>query len=746
MSTTLAPPTPATGAMLPPSLLPKAADSAPPDTAEDTEAASESQKPPESEHAALLKRWARVVNIADEFFDREGDTNAELDKLQMRVSREYEVDKQSCADYLEKYQKWLDFAMQITEEKTYPWPRASNIIYPLLSSAAIQFAARAYPSIIRDKDVVKGQIVGDDKGTPTPDPATGGQLQINGQPQWVSPPGAKKIKADLVGRHMSWQLLTEQEEWEPQTDRMLIVLPIVGTMFRKSFFDPNLRRNVSETVDATRLCVNYHARSFETAPRKTEIFELYPWQIEERIRSKIFLDRDYGSDTNEHSAEDEDSPVTFLEQHRRYDLDDDGYAEPVIVTIARDSGKLARIRAGWETSGVEWTRDDRIRRIEPVEYYTKFGFIPSPASCVYDIGFGHLLFPINEAINTSLNQMFDAGHLQNVGGGFIGSGLSINTGAVRFQVGEYKPVNTMGGNIRDQVFTLPFPGPSQVLFALVQFLVEAGKEIAAVKDVMVGDMPGDNTSGITTLAVIEQGLKVYSAIHKRILRSLGYEFRKLFRLNRLYLPLEGGWMDGDEWKSITRADYAKSAGVAPVSDPQMVTDMQRLGRAQFLMQFKDDPLFDGRKIRIAILDAALIPDAEGYLARQQPQDPKVMLKGRELDIREAHEHAEAFLRKRHDSVTMIKDIAQAELFLAQARKLDNDAQLGWVEQHLERLKLEYDAAAASSAGSDTGEGGPAAPGGTQPPAIPGMAPPPGNPAAAAGLSASMAGGAGAATP
>lgn len=689
----------------------------------------------DSDHLRQLRRWARAKNIVDEA-DFE---DAEIERIAHVVTRDYKIDEDSRSEYMEKYKSWLDFAMQVVEKKTYPWPDASNIIYPLLSSAAIQFAARAYPSIVRDQGVVKGEVVGNDSGTPVPDPTQGGQQMVkDGQPQWIIAPGEKAARAGLVGRHMSWQLLTEQEEWEPQTDRMLIVLPIVGTMFRKSMFEPTLRRNVSETVDATHLCVNYRARSFETAPRKTEIIELYPWEIEERIRGEIFSDQSYGADMDQADQQDEESPVTFLEQHRRMDLDGDGYAEPYIITVARDTHRLARIRAGYDVDEIKWTASGKVRRIKQVDYYTKYGFIPSPGSNVYDLGFGHLLFPINEAINTSLNMMFDAGHLQNAGGGFIGSGLSINTGDVQFSVGEYKPVNTMGGSIRDNVFPLPFPGPSQVLFELVKFLVEAGKEVAAVKDIMTGDMPGDNTSGITTLAVIEQGLNVYSAIHKRVHRSLGYEFRKLFRLNRLYLPRESGWAEGMVWNAITREDYAKTSGVAPISDPQMVTDMQRLGRAQFLLTFKDDPLMNGREIRIRMLEAANIPEPEKLLAPAPPPDPKVMLKTRELDIRQARETADLLLRQHKDKAAMVRDIAQAELFLAQARKLDNDAQLGWVEQHLERLKLEADAAFQSTAGNDDAD--PATGAGANPPAIPAMAPPPGNPHAAAGISAAMGGG------
>lgn len=656
------------------------------------------------EHYEMLARWQRSKNIADE---RDAPDDQELNKLTMRVGQDYEIDERSRVEWREKYKKWLDFAQQVVEEKQYPWPKASNVIYPLLTTASLQFAARAYPAIIRDSAVVKGKVIGDDNGKPAVDPQSGQPIMLPGpqpdappQPMWALEPGAKQVRADLIGRHMSWQLLDEQEEWEPQTDRLLVVLPIVGTMFRKSYFDPALGRNVSETVDAIDLCVNYKAKSFETAPRQTEMVRLYPWEIEERIRSGLFLDEDYGRDLNTAGNEadrtpvaqdDDDAAVTFLEQHRRWDLDGDGYAEPYIVTVSRDSKKLARIRAGFDMEGILWGRRGMIVRVEKVQYYTKYGFIPSPDSVVYDLGFGHLLYPLNEAINTSLNQMFDAGHLQNVGGGFIGSGLSVNAGAMRFAMGEYKPVNVVGGAIRDNIYTMEFPGPSQVLMMLLQFLVEAAERVASVKDVMVGDMPGDNTSGITTLAVIEQGLKVFSAIYKRIYRSLGYEFRKLYRLNRLYMPGQQGFGRADGWEQIKQSDYEFGSGVEPISDPQMVTDMQRLGRAQFLLNFKDDPLCNGAAIRAEAFQAAMIARPERFLvANPQPPAP-IALKSRELDIRERREMTDLQLRGTRDRAQMIREVAQAELFLAQARKLDNDAQLGWVEQHIERLKVEVDA-------------------------------------------------------
>ena len=697
------------------------------------------------ELADQLMRWIKMPNIAEDQSIPE-DT---LNTIANRVKQDYDLDEESRAEWKSAYEKWLDQAMQIAEEKSYPWPGASNVRYPLLTNAAIQFAARAYPSIVRDRNVVKGTVIGDDKGEPVIDPNTGQQAQMPGpggqmQPVWKVPPGAKATRADNIGRHMSWQLLDEQEEWEPQTDRMLIVLPIVGTMFRKSYFDPGMQRNMSETVTALNLCINYKAKSFETAPRVTEIIDLYPHEIEEKIRAGIFIDQFYGE--NFDAGQDQEAVVTFLEQHRRWDLDGDGYTEPYIITIARDSCKLARIRAAYDEETVFFSAvDHRIRKIDPVKYYTKYGFIPNPMSNVYDVGFGHLLNPINEAINTTLNQMFDAGHLANAGGGFIGSGLSINTGAVRFQIGEYKVVNGLGGSIRDSILPLPFSGPNPVLFSLLQFLMEAGKQIAAVKDVLSGDLPGDNVSAVTTMAVIEQGLKVFTAIHQRIHRALKSEFKKLFRLNRIYLPVQTGYRMGDVWHEITQADYQAGAGIEPVSDPRMITDMQRLGRAQFLMQFMNDPWFNGREIRRRILEASLIDNSDALMVEQPPADPQAMaaqadlkLREAELQIRAAHEQADVQIRRGKDKADEIRILTQGILNLANAAKADAQVDQGWVAHNIAMLKLQVDALNAGSDQPDVnpatiaglpgapqpnGGGGPGAPGG----AVPGVAQSPGQP-------------------
>lgn len=752
-----------------------------------------------SEHVRRFARWIVRKNIADEL--EEGERQALADQ----AKRDFNLDDETRADWKTKYQEWMNFALQVADPKSYPWPDASNVCFPLITIAALQFNARAYPAIVQGRNVVKGTVLGDDRGIPLmqppqlppgmqqgapgqpgqpggpggpgggglplpggppglaaggppggmPSPAMaaqpspagapagsppgappapgnvgpggmGGQQATtpDGRPLWLVPPGAKQARADKIGRHMSWQLLTEMSEWEEQTDRLLLMVAIAGTVFRKSYYDPKQRRNVSEMVPATRLCINYKAKSFETAPRLSEEIDFYPWEIASNIRSGLWLDYgDEGYGTNSDVNQDEQAPVTFIEQHRRYDLDEDGYDEPLIVTFARDSGKLARITVGFDQDCIEATDDGEVSEIRQITYYTKYGFIPNPDSGPYDLGFGSLLYPINAAVNTTINQMFDAGHLQIAGGGFIGGGVSINAGSVRFMTGEYKVVTTQGRALRENLVPLEMPGPNVVLFQLLQFLVETSKDIGSIRDVLQGQIPGANVPGILGLAVIQQGLKVFNAIFKRIHRSLRQEYEKLFRLNRLYLPDEADFRIGSEYFQITRMDYGRAAGVEPVSDPDMVTDTQQMAHANFLLQFAGDPFFDGREIRLRALQAAQTPQIDKLLAAQAPPNAAIIqqaatlqiqkeqvdiaahmaeLRNKELDIRQAREAADLMIKRGRDKANEIKDLTQAILNLANARKADAEVDQVWVEHQINALKHQVELL---NAQSDTGPSG-----------------------------------------
>jgi chaperonin GroES len=319
---------------------------------------------------------------------------------------------------------------------------------------------------------------------------------------------------------------------------------------------------------------------------------------------------------------DEDGHFEFLEQHCWYDLDGDGYKEPYIVTVLKDTSEVARIIARFDEDGIYLNSKGEISKIVPVEYFTKFAFMPNPDGGSYDVGLGMLLNPINETVNTVLNQLLDAGTLANTGGGFLGNGLKMKGGPARFVPGEFKPVDTSGGKISDNIYHMQFPGPNAVLFNLLGMLIEAGKDISSVKDILTGDQQVNQTA-TTTLALIEQGQKVFSAIYKRVHRSLKQEFKKLYRLNKLYLQPEDYYRFQDKVEPIYLEDYqGDDTDVAPVSDPTLVSDAQELTRAEALMKFVGDPLFDQMELRRKYLKALKEQDIDILLVKEPPQSPE----------------------------------------------------------------------------------------------------------------------------
>jgi len=568
----------------------------------------------EEQHQTLL-RWAdprQSPNIAAEL------EKHRLDPLGNRILEEIQIDETSRADWLNRSKGAMDLAMQIVKPSSNaPWPNSSNVNYPLMTVAAHQFAARAYPAVIADQNVVRGVVHGDDDGIPQIDPDGQPMQGPDGQPLFARQPGELRLRADRIGHHMSYQLLEEQPEWEPETDKLLHILPIVGCAFRKTYFDPGEGRNMSVLVYPKNLIINYWAKSIYLAPRVTEEIEIYPYELEEMKRAGIFLDRDYGPPDGD--TQDKDSPHKFYEQHRRLDLDGDGYTEPYIVTSHKETGKIARIHARYDAAGIKFNQAaGQITKIVPTHYYTPYEFFPNPEGGVYGVGFGQLLAPINKSVNTTLNMMFDAGHLQVAGGGFIGKGLSMHSGMVKLAPGRYKTVNALGSTVRDAIVMLDHKGPSPVLFQLLGTLIEAGNDIASIKDVLTGDQTASNVPATTILAIIEQGLKVFTAIFKRVHRSLKSEYDKIYRLNTIYLEDQSSYRVGEETRMIRRDDYVRGAGIKPVSDPKHVSDMQKLGRAEFLKGFAGDEYIDQMELRRRLLDAADVEDIEDLMSEPKP--------------------------------------------------------------------------------------------------------------------------------
>lgn len=544
-------------------------------------------QPNSPDPVAFLRSIVRSPNIVPML-------DADLVKrVGMEVTRGYECDKSSRSEWEKQTKTAVDLALQVVQEKSWPWPKAANIKYPLITTAAIQFSARSYPAIINGSDVVRGEVLGPD------------------------PEGSKKERADRIARHMSYQLLEQIKSWDEDEDKLLLSMAIVGCAFRKTYFDTMLGIPCSDLVYAADLVYD-HATPWERLRRKTHLLNLYKNDVIERVRGGIFTEIELGLPEN--ASSDEDSCYQFLECHCFFDLDGDGYKEPYIVTVKKDSSEVVRIIARFDEDGIYLNDRGEITKILPVEYFSKFSFMPNPDGGSYDVGLGALLNPINEAINTIFNQLMDAGTLANTGGGFIGGSLKMKGGSARFSPGEFKPVDT-NGRIADSIYHMQFPGPSPVLFQLLGMLIQSGKDISSVQDIMVGQQSRNETA-TTTLALIEQGQKVFSAIFKRVHRGHKEEFKKLFRLNRLYLLPQDYFKFQDRVEQIYLDDYqGDETDVSPVSDPTLASDGQILARAEALLKFVGDPLVDQVEIRENFFSAIKVPNVERFIKKDQPQIP-----------------------------------------------------------------------------------------------------------------------------
>lgn len=503
----------------------------------------------------------------------------DLDKIGNRCWELYDADETSRERWLRRNENAMDLAMQLQKEKSYPWPNCSNITFPLVTIAAMQFHARAYPALINGRDIVQMRVFGND------------------------PKNVSHEAAEAIGKHMSWQVLEEDQAWEEEMDRALLNIGVVGCGFKKSYFDAELGHNVSKFVEARNLVINYYARSVEGQQTKTEKINLSRNDIYTKVQTGVYRDvledawyqtqvtpPDSGSSAQDNrerrtgidkpSQPDWLNELPCLEQHVCLDLDCDGYSEPYIVTLTEQDHKVLRIVPRirrWEditfTDGGK-----RIVSIQAEEYYTKYSFIPSPDHSIYDIGFGILLGPLNESVNSAINQLFDSGTLSNTAGGFLGRGAKLKGGRYMFEPFSYQRVDATGDDLRKNILPLEVRQPSAVIFQLLSFIVNYAERISGSTDMMVGENPGQNTPAQTSQAMIEQGSKVYSAIFKRVWRSMKWEFVKLYNLNATFLPSSVNFGDGN---TVKREYYRMAAAsqLRPSADPTIASEGQRFARA-----------------------------------------------------------------------------------------------------------------------------------------------------------------------
>jgi chaperonin GroES len=598
-----------------------------------------------------------------------------LNTISYNVWKGFSADKESRSQWEKRTEEAMKLALQVAEAKDFPWPGASNVKFPLVTIAALQFHARSYPVLINGETPVHCRVIGDD------------------------PTGAKDARAQRVGNFMSYQILEQDTTWESEMDRVLISQPIVGCAFKKSYFDPILKHNVSEHILAKDFVVNYWTKHLDTSPRITQIQYFSSNDIYERVARGLFLEmkepgrpaaipqsnmtlaQNKAQGMNAPDSIDDTTPFEILEQHTFIDFDGDGYAEPYIVWMRADTKQILRIVARYFSTSIERDADGNILRITPETYFTKFPFIPSPDGGFYDLGFGSLLGPLNQSIDTLLNQLIDTGTMANTAGGFLSRGIKLRGGNYNFAPLEWKHVDTTGDDLRKGIMPLPVREPSQVLFTLLNLLINYGERIGGSVDILSGQNPGQNTAAETTRTMAEQGMKIFSGIFKRTYRSLKDEFRKLYRLNQLYLD---GIIDynSDTGSNFIDADDFSGpvSDVRPAADPNIVSDTQRVTQATALLQLATTTpgmnMYEVQKNYLKAMKVSniemILPDPKGPNAIKPGPSEKVQIEM----MKQQSKQADAQLQFKTAMMKMMKDV---ELNQAKIHKLEADAILA-IEQ------------------------------------------------------------------
>ena len=602
---------------------------------------------------------------------------AALTKIGDECKSGLEIDEDSRAEWMEKNERAMELALQITHERTFPWEGASNMVFPLITTGALQFNARALPAIIPGNNIVKCRVNGDDSGVFQVQTGPDGQPVVNpqtGQPvtQQVVAPGAKAAQASRVSQHMNWQLLDQMTEWEGDTDTLLLYLPIAGCAFRRMWYDPAKGRPCSRWIPATNLIVNMKARSIETAPRVSEEFSLYPYEIVEKIRSGHFYYegddplRDFGGMEEDEDSEDTQPSIVFVEQHCRIDLDEDGYPEPYTVIFHKETGQVVRIVARFAEADIEYDGFDVVR-INTMHEYIKYDFIPNPNNEFYGIGFGWLLGPINDQVNTTINQLNDAATLQNMPMGFLGRGLRLKGGDMKFEPGEFKQVDNSGGSLRENIFQLQLAPPSQVLFQLLGLMINSGQDISSVKDIMMGNA-SQNIAPTTALTLVEQGTTQFNSIFKRVHRALKQELSLLFNINGRTLNEREYFTFFDSQEQVSVSDYdASTLNVTPVTDANMAARALKQQKSQSLMQIAQ--MFPDRLNRDMILadllEAAEIENPQEYIL-PPPQPPQPSLDEQAKMMRAETDRFRAETDREAAGAAAILDLMQAMKAKAEA--------------------------------------------------------------------------------
>lgn len=508
--------------------------------------------------------YASMVNIAEELDEDQ------LQEIAETVVTGFEEDMRASQEWRDNAERALELASLKREPKHYPMPNSSNVKHPLITEAANQFTARTLPELIKSGEVAKYKIIGRD---------------IN---------GAKDRLGKRITTHLNYQILTIMDNWMEDHDRLLMHLSIVGTVFSKTWFDPIEGINKSNFLRYDEIIVNNSIASIESAERISHLIYLTENELVEHQRYGLFSEID-----DEKIEEDESDTVNaqeLIEQHCFLDLDEDGYKEPYIVTLHKQSNTVVRISPRFNEQSIILSDDRKeVKKIFGRNYFSDYHFIHDPAGGFLSIGFGTLLLDLTESVNTVLNQLLDAGRLANIQGGFISAGLRKRAKTIDHEPGEWLTMESVDGTgLKNNIVPLNYKEPSMVLFQLLGLLIESGKSLTSTTEALTGTADSTNVSPNVMMSLVQQGLKVFTAIQRRVFRGYGKEFQKLIDLNRVHLDykeyieiLDPTLEERDEMVDAEGniTDYLKAGlDIIPVADINTATEAERYARSQSELQ------------------------------------------------------------------------------------------------------------------------------------------------------------------
>ena len=574
-------------------------------------------------------------NIEDEFYSNlaEQIEEDELISIGEEVYEKYEADKESRAEWESMFERGFDLLGLKLEETTEPFEGAATAVHPLLIESAVKFQSRASQELFPSSGPVKAQVLGD--------------VTVD-----------KQRQANRVQNFMNYQMTEQMPEYFDEFERMLFHLPLIGSSFKKIYYDASLERPVSEFVPIDQFYVSYYATDLRRADRYTHVLYRSPREIANAMYSGMYAEIDLPdayipeqSDLTQKMdtvlglspSSDTDMQYVLLEQHCYLDIEGLGYECPYIVTIEETSRKVLSIRRNWN-------EDDKTKQKKM--FFTHYRFVPGFG--FYGLGLIHFLGNLTMSATAAMRNLIDAGQFANLPGGFKAKGVRVVGDNDPIAPGEFKEVEATGMDLSRSIVPLPYKEPSGTLFQMLQFVAGAGQKFADTTEQVITE--GSNYGPVgTTMALLEASSKFFSAIHKRLHKSQRDEFKILARINYESLPPKYPYDVPGISEAVFKRDFDGRVDVLPVSDPNIPSSAHRLMMAQMVMQqAQQSPpgMFNMEELNRTLLNAANIPNLDRILPEKpqaQPLDPVTDIEAATKGL-----PIKAFAGQNHDAHIQIK--------------------------------------------------------------------------------------------